>query len=78
MPTSASTEDLRQLINGKLADEGREPMNIQVVLQKCATATTLILRDVGGAFLEANPAELERKRETKTKMVTAVVMRRPV
>ena len=73
VPTSTSTEDLRQLINGKLADEGREPINVQVVLQKCATGTTLILID---AFWKPSQLKLERKREMRTKMVMAVVMRR--
>ena len=33
VPTGASTDELRQVIDGKLAEEGRETQNIQVVLE---------------------------------------------
>ena len=59
VPTTATTEDLRRLINGKLTDLGREPMNVQVVLQRSSKGTTLTLRDVGGDFMEAKPVESE-------------------
>ena len=46
VPTAASSDDFRQLISGKLEELGKEPMNVQVVL-----------RDVEGGFLEAEPID---------------------
>ena len=61
IPTSASSEDLRLLISGKLQEDRREPMNVQVVLRKSGEGTTLSLRDVEGEFLEANPLHVEEE-----------------
>ena len=55
VPNSASAEDLRQLISGMLEEGRREPMNVQVIVQKSTEGTNLILRDVEGQFLEAKP-----------------------
>ena len=55
VPTSASYDDLRLMISGKLEEVGREPMNVQVVLRKSDEAITVSLRDVEGIFLVAKP-----------------------
>ena len=39
LPTRASADEIRQLIEGKLAEEGREPRNVQVVVRESAEGT---------------------------------------
>ena len=62
MPTAASENDVRQLISSKLEEQGREPMNIQVILKEVEGGTCtymymyLSLQDEDGGFLEAAPA----------------------
>ena len=34
LPTTASNEDLRQMIDGKLADMGRQPRDVLVVVER--------------------------------------------
>ena len=63
VPTTASSDDLRQLITGKLEKLGREPMNVQVTLQSTAHGTHLTLRDAEGEFLYAEPPEKESSSE---------------
>ena len=55
MPTAASGDDLRLLISGKLEEQGREPMNIQVELKEVEGGVHLSLQDEDGEFLEAPP-----------------------
>ena len=62
-PPVIDTGVVKGAIQEILADKGREPMNVQVVLQKSGTGTTLVLRDVDGEFLEAKPAEQEEEEE---------------
>ena len=50
LPTSASTEDLRQMVDGKLADMGREPRDVLVVIEGPGRVR---LHDGEGAFLDA-------------------------
>ena len=62
IPTAASEDDVRQLISSKLEEQGREPMNIQVVLKEVEGGTCtymymyLSLQDEDGGYLEAAPA----------------------
>ena len=51
LPHSASLEETRQLIEGKLSGE-REPRNVQVDLLDAAFGVTIRLRDASGIFLE--------------------------
>ena len=57
LPTSASTEDLRQMVDGKLADMGREPRDVLVVIERETTEAEgpgrVRLHDGEGAFLDA-------------------------
>ena len=55
LPTSASTDELRQMIDGKLLEIGREPPNVQVlvVTPEGGGADAIKLRDETGIFLEA-------------------------
>ena len=65
LPTRAATEELRQLIEGKLADMGREPKNVQVILKEPEEGTEeemfLFLVDADGVFAETVlPTELQQ------------------
>ena len=56
IPTSASGDELRQLIDGKLEGMEREPRNVQVVISEAEHgAERLSLWDDDGAFLEVDP-----------------------
>ena len=59
IPTTASLEDVRMLIDGKLEEMGHEPMNVQAVLRPGETVTNVALIGSDGQFLEAKPAESE-------------------
>ena len=55
IPTSASNEELRQMIEGKLLEQEREPRDVQVVIMAAATEGTGAspeLQDEDGVFLE--------------------------
>ena len=58
-------DDTRQLIAGKLEEMGKEPMNVQVLLQDTASGLEISLQDADGIFLKASPEEslLARERE---------------
>ena len=56
LPRSASADELRQLISGQLEEMDKEPMQVQVVLQKTKTG---VHRDVEGVFLEARQPAVE-------------------
>ena len=57
LPTSASTADLRQMVDGKLEDMGREPRDVLVVIEWETTEAEgsgrVRLLDGEGAFLDA-------------------------
>ena len=56
--TAASLEDIRLLIDGKLGEMGRDPMNTQVVLEEGeGGGTHLSLQDAEGVFLRVEPPE---------------------
>ena len=60
LPTGATLADLKQMIEGKLA-ENYEPRNVQVdVVELGASATAIKLRDEGGVILEIPPEEESR------------------
>ena len=67
LPTSATGEDLAQIVSGKLTEEGRDPKNVQIVLSD----DQLQLEDVDGVFLtvtleeeaEEHRSELEQDSE---------------
>ena len=48
VPTEAATDEIRQMIEGKLAESEREPRNIQVVV---IGESSLALWDENGEFL---------------------------
>ena len=56
LPTSASGDELRQLIDGKLTDQGKEARNVQVVSDDATPASRFALEDEEGEFLEV-PAD---------------------
>ena len=57
LPTTASPDNIRQMIDGKLAEIGREPPNFQVVVQREVEGDRayLYLQDASGVFLESEP-----------------------
>lgn len=55
LPSTAPLDDVRQMIEGKLLEMGREPRNTQVLLQEAARGVHVSLQDVDGIFLEAEP-----------------------
>ena len=59
IPTSGSTEDVRQLVDAKITESGHEPMKVQVRVHKTDKGATLILEDADGTFLRAEPQEDE-------------------
>ena len=55
LPTSAPVEDLRQMIDGELAERGREPRDVLLVVETAETEAPgrVLLYDGEGAFLDA-------------------------
>ena len=55
LPTSAPVEDLRQMIDEELAEQGREPRDVQLVVETAETEAPgrVLLYDGEGAFLDA-------------------------
>ena len=69
LPTAASSADIRQMIEGKLQEIGREPLNAQVVVQQevGGPRVRLSLQDAEGIFLEADlDVEPEQEAEKDT------------
>ena len=64
LPTAASLADTRQMVEGRLAERGHEPQNVEVLLMELERGTTIYLRDEGGDFLEVRPEE-ERGRSAE-------------
>ena len=58
----ASTDETRQLIEGKLLEMGKEPLNVQVELELREQGELILLRDVDGVFLEVEPHVEEPRR----------------
>ena len=54
LPTKASAEETRQIIEGKLLEMGREPRNVQIELE-LREKEFIFLRDVDRVFLEVEP-----------------------
>ena len=55
--TTAPSDDLRTLIEGKLTETGRDPLRTQVVLHEEERGTHLSLRDETGVFQEFDPPQ---------------------
>ena len=63
LPTAASAEKLRQIIDGQLTGEGRETQNIQVVQLGADPSAELSLEDEGRRFLTVHQREEDEVRE---------------
>ena len=48
---------MRQIIEGKLSEMGKEPLNVQVELDLREQEQFIFLRDVDGVFLEVDPGK---------------------
>ena len=58
VPSSGSPADTRLIIESKLADMGRQPWNVQVVLEGGSPMAALSLRDETGIFVTVDPEVL--------------------
>ena len=56
VPVTASLDDIRQLVEGKLREVNRDPRNVQVALCDVPGGVKIELGDAGGAFLELEPS----------------------
>ena len=57
LPTSAAFADLRQMVEGRLAEGDRDPRNVEVILAESDSGLTIYLRDAEGDFLKISPEE---------------------
>ena len=57
LPGAAPLDEVRQMIEGKLLEMGREPRSTQVPLQETAHGVRVSLQNVDGIYLEAEPPE---------------------
>ena len=58
VPSSGNPADTRLIIEGKLAEMGRQPRNVQVVLEGGSPTAGLSLRDETGIFVTVDPEVL--------------------
>ena len=58
IPTTAATDEVRQMVEGKLSEDGREPWNVQVVLDGTTPLDAFTLQDEEGEFLTVSAAEV--------------------
>ena len=63
LPTTGSADEVRQMIKGRLADMGKDPRHVQVLIPE-AEGAHLQLQDVDGVFLDVAPEEDEHGRES--------------
>ena len=63
LPTIGSADEIRQMIEGRLADMGRNPRHVQVLVPEDESAP-LQLQDADGVFLDVVPGEDEHSRGT--------------
>ena len=59
IPTTAAGDEVRQMVEGKLGEQGREPRNVQVVLG-AMPRDSFSLRDAEGTFLTVDAEEEAR------------------
>lgn len=57
-PAAAVANKLRQMIEGKLTGNGREPRNVQVVLDDVGSKSGMSLENEGGVFLQISVEEI--------------------
>ena len=65
VPTDASADELRQMIDGKLTEDGRDALNIQVVLLSVDPSSEFSLEDEGGKFLTVPAAVWEAEEDNE-------------
>ncbi len=54
LPTTTSADELCQMIDGKLIEEGKDPHNVQVVLEGVEPKSEFSLEDADGRFLDVS------------------------
>ena len=58
LPTSGATDETRVMIDGKLAEMGCDPRDVQVIVRTDTHGqATVCLRDTGGVFVDAGTLE---------------------
>ena len=60
-----SAVDLSLVISSRLCEDGREPMNVQLALQKSQVWTIVSLRHVEGVFLAAKPLDSDSNEKSE-------------
>ena len=55
LTSTASAEETRQFIEGKLLEMGKEPLNVQIELKLKEQGGFILLRDFDKVFLEVEP-----------------------
>ena len=53
----SSGDELRQLIEGRLETKGRDPRNVQVLVEEVEIGMELSLQDSDGIFLTVSPLQ---------------------
>ena len=67
VPSSGASADIQLIIEGRLTELGREPHNVQVVLDECTPMVALDLQDESGTFLTVlaeDPVDSEHAGDT--------------
>lgn len=62
VPTTASTDEVRVMIEAKLTELGREPRNVQILLEP---SSKISLQDESGEFLVVEPELVEERPATQ-------------
>ena len=57
VPSEATLDEVRLLIEGKVQELGHEPSNTQVMVEETVRGTKLTLLDHGGVFVTVKPQE---------------------
>ena len=66
VPTTASLDAIRQLIDGKLEEMGRDPRSTQVIIEEGEKGIHVSLQDVDGVFLKVAPPAGELSEPTSS------------
>ena len=69
VPGTASADEVRQVVEGKLGELGRDPRNTQVCWVEVEDGLKVTLKDADGVFLEVEPEESGAQEEEEEEQV---------
>ena len=69
VPGTASADEVRQVVEGKLGELGRDPRNTQVCWVEVEEGLKVTLKDADGVFLEVEPEENGAQEEVEEEQV---------